>query len=162
MPVIADNNLHLSDVAYALLYATFGIGAAAGAFTVGSVFAQRSKVALLRPGFVLFAVALAAFGLVRNVPAAFVLIAIVGYLYFLVVTCLSTIIQRRLRDEQRGRVMALWIMFFGGTVPLGVLVAGPFAKSYSTEVLLVGAAWALVLAGFSGARSLRAKGAPDD
>jgi predicted MFS family arabinose efflux permease len=162
MPVIADNNLHLSDVAYALLYATFGIGAAAGAFTVGSVFAQRSKVALLRPGFVLFAVALAAFGLVRNVPAAFVLIAIVGYLYFLVITCLSTIIQRRLRDEQRGRVMALWIMFFGGTVPLGVLVAGPFAKSYSTEVLLVGAAWALVLAGFSGARSLRAKGAPDD
>jgi predicted MFS family arabinose efflux permease len=162
LPVIADNNLHLSDVAYALLYATFGIGAAAGAFTVGSVFAQRSKVALLRPGFVLFAVALAAFGLVRNVPAAFVLIAVVGYLYFLVITCLSTIIQRRLRDEQRGRVMALWIMFFGGTVPLGVLVAGPFAKSYSTEVLLVGAAWALVLAGFSRARSLRAKGVPDD
>ena len=41
--------------------------------------------------------------------------------------------------------MALWIMVFGGTVPLGVLVAGPFAKSFSTAVLLVGAGWALVL-----------------
>jgi predicted MFS family arabinose efflux permease len=130
--------------------------------TVGSVLAHRSKVALLRPGFILFAIALAIFAVIRNVPAAFVAIAVVGYLYFLVITCLSTILQKRLRDEQRGRVMALWIMLFGGTVPLGVLVAGPFAKTYSTEVLLVGAAWALVLAAFSGARSLRAKGAPDD
>ena len=59
-------------------------------------------------------------------------------MYFLVVTCLSTILQKQLRDEERGRVMALWIMVFGGTVPLGVLVAGPVAKSYSTAVLLVG------------------------
>jgi len=34
-------------------------------------------------------------------------------------------------------------------LPLGVLVAGPFAKSFSTEVLLVGAIWALVLALFA-------------
>ncbi len=60
--------------------------------------------------------------------------------------------------------MALWIMVFGGTVPLGVLVAGPFAKSYSTEVLLVGAVWALVLAVLSSAEIvvLRRNGAPDD
>jgi MFS family permease len=86
----------------------------------------------------------------------------VGYTYFLVITCLSSILQRQLLDEERGRVMALWIMLFGGTVPLGVLVAGPFAKSYSTEVLLVGAVWALVLAGLSGAHALRRKGARDD
>jgi len=85
-----------------------------------------------------------------------------GYVYFLVITCLSTILQKQLRNEERGRVMALWIMGFGGTVPLGVLVAGPFAKSHSTQVLLVGAVWALVLAVFSGARSVRQKGAPDD
>jgi MFS family permease len=162
LPVVAEYNLHVTGGLYGLLYATFGVGAAAGAFTVGSALAHRSKVALLRPGFVLFAVALAIFGLLRNVPAAFAAIAVVGYLYFLVITCLSTIIQKQLRDEQRGRVMALWIMLFGGTVPLGVLVAGPFAKAYSTEVLLVGAAWALVLAALSSARSLRAKGAPDD
>ena len=162
MPLIADYNLHLSNAMYGFLYATFGLGAAAGAFSVGSVLAHRSKLALLRPGFIAFAVTLAAFGLVRNVPAAFVIVAILGYMYFLVVTCLSTIIQKQLHNEQRGRVMALWIMVFGGTVPLGVLVAGPFAKSYSTEVLLVGAVWALVLALFSSARSLREKGAPDD
>ena len=162
MPVVAKYDLGVTGGLYALLYATFGVGAAAGAMTVGSVLAHRSKVALLRPGFVAFAISLAAFAVIRNVPAAFVSIAVVGYLYFLVITCLSTTLQRRLRDEQRGRVMALWIMLFGGTVPLGVLVAGPFSKSHSTEVLLIGAVWALVLALFSNARTLREKGAPDD
>ncbi len=164
MPLVAEYNLSIdsSSATYGFLYAAFGLGAALGVLTVGSVFARRSKVALLRPGFVLFAVSLAAFGLVRSVAAAFVVVCVLGYMYFLVVTCLSTILQKQLRDEERGRVMALWIMAFGGTVPLGVLVAGPFSKSYSTEVLLVGAVWALVLALFSGARSLRGKGAPDD
>lgn len=164
MPLVAKYNLGIQEtgVTYGLLYATFGLGAAAGALTVGSALAQRSKVALLRPGFVAFAAALAAFGLVRNVVAAFVVLCVLGYMYFLVITCLSIILQKRLRDEERGRIMALWIMLFGGTVPLGVLVASPFAKSYSTEVLLLGAVWALLLAWWSGARSLRAKGVPDD
>ncbi|MDP9334748.1 MAG: MFS transporter [Actinomycetota bacterium] len=162
MPLIATYNLGMSKGVYALLYATFGFGAASGAFTVGTFFARRSKVALLRPGFVAFAVALAAFGLVRNIPTAFVIAGLLGYAYFVVVTCLSTILQKQLRNEERGRVMALWIMAFGGTVPLGVLIAGPFAKAHSTQILLIGAAWALVLALRSGARSLREKGAPDD
>ncbi len=163
MPLVAKYNLGINEtgVAYGLLYATFGLGAAAGALTVGSALAHRSKVALLRPGFVAFAISLAVFAVVRNLTAAFVVVCVVGYMYFLVITCLSIILQQRLRDHERGRVMALWIMLFGGTVPLGVLVASPFAKSYATEVLLLGAAWALVLAVFSGARSLRAKGVTD-
>ncbi len=164
MPLVAQYNLGIdsSSGTYGLLYATFGLGAALGAFTVGSILAQRSKVALLRPGFVAFATSLAAFGLVRNVAGAFGVVCVLGYMYFLVITCLSTILQKQLRDEERGRVMALWIMLFGGTVPLGVLIAGPFAKSHSTEVLLIGAVWAVVLALGSGARGLREKGAPDD
>jgi MFS family permease len=164
MPLVAKYNLGISEtgVAYGLLYATFGLGAAAGALTVGSALAHRSKVALLRPGFVAFAISLSVFALARSLAIAFVVICVLGYTYFLVITCLSIILQKQLRDDERGRVMALWIMLFGGTVPLGVLVAGPFAKTYSTEVLLVGAVWAVVLAVSSSADSLRRKGAPDE
>ncbi len=164
LPLVAKYNLGIgeTDVAYGLLYATFGLGAAAGALTVGSALAQRSKAALLRPGFIAFAISLALFAVVRNVAEAFVVVCVLGYMYFLVITCLSIILQKQLRDDERGRVMALWIMLFGGTVPLGVLVASPFAKSYATEVLLLGAAWAIVLAAFSSHRALVHKGAPDD
>ncbi len=144
-----------------MLYATFGLGAALGAFTVGTVLAHRSKVALLRGGFIAFALLLACFGALRDDTLAFPVVALFGYVYFLVVTCLSTVLQQHLHDEVRGRIMALWIMGFGGTVPLGVLAVGPFTEHHSTVVLIVGAAWALVLALWSSANTLRRKGAPD-
>ena len=58
--------------------------------------------------------------------------------------------------------MALWIMGFGGTVPVGVLVGGWVGHQVSiTAVILAGAVWAVVLAAWSNAQSLRAKGASD-
>jgi hypothetical protein len=43
--------------------------------------------------------------------------------------------------------MALWIMAFGGTVPIGNLIAGPVIEATSiTAVLLVGAVVAAGLA----------------
>jgi hypothetical protein len=87
---------------------------------------------------------------------------LLGYAYFVAITALSTLIQAHLVDEERGRVMALWIMGFGGTVPVGVLVGGWLGHVTSiTAVLLGGAVWAVVLAVWSNAQSLRAKGAPD-
>jgi predicted MFS family arabinose efflux permease len=163
MGVIAKFNLGIAPKSgeFGLLYATFGFGAALGAVSVGTVLARRSKVGLLRAGFVAFALVLAAFALVRTAALAFPVVALLGYVYFLVVTCLSTVLQDHLPNEVRGRVMALWIMGFGGTVPLGVLAAGPFSEDHSTAVLLVGAVWALVLAVWSNAERLRRKGASD-
>jgi hypothetical protein len=43
-------------------------------------------------------------------------------------------------------VLALWIMCFGGTVPIGGLIAGPVIESTSvTDVMLFGAFMAAVL-----------------
>jgi hypothetical protein len=42
--------------------------------------------------------------------------------------------------------MALWVMCFGGTVPIGGLIAGPVIEATSvTAVMLVGAATAALL-----------------
>ena len=79
-------------------------------------------------------------------PIGFVL----GYFYFLVITSLATVLQENLDDGIRGRIMALWIMGFGGIVPVGVLVGG-FVASYTnvTLVMLVGAVAALLLAPYA-------------
>jgi len=51
-----------------------------------------------------------------------------------------------LDDAVRGRVMSLWLMAFGGTVPLGLMLAGPIAEAINiTFVLLYGAVVALGL-----------------
>jgi MFS family permease len=161
MPQIAQNSLSMDPESwqYGALYAVFGLGAALGAMTVGTLLAQRDKVALLRPGFVGFAVLLAVFAGLSSEHVAYVVVGALGYAYFIVITCLSTALQQHLDDRERGRVMALWIMGFGGTVPLGVLVAGPFTDDYVRAVLLVGVAWSLVLAVWSNAGRLHRKAA---
>jgi MFS family permease len=164
MPVIAEQNFGLDprSTAYGVLYACFGLGAALGAVTVGTVFASRSKITLLRPGFIAFAVALTGFALIRAPALSYPVSALLGYVYFVVITSLSTVLQDDLEESTRGRVMALWIMGFGGTVPIGVLIAGAIENFTSiTAVLLAGSAWALVLAVWSSARILRRKGASD-
>jgi len=88
-----------------------------------------------------------------------VVVGLLGYAYFVVITSLSIVLQAHLEDAQRGRVTALWIMGFGGVVPLGVLVAGPFSDNYVRGILLVGVVWALLLAVWSSARAFRGRDA---
>ena len=148
MPVIAADNFGIRprSVAYGLFYAGFGFGAALGAVSVGTLFAHRDKARLLRPGFAAFAVLLAGFSLARSGIVAYPLVVAVGYAYFLVITSLSTVLQQHLTEDVRGRVMALWIMAFGGTVPVGVWVGGRVVGVTSiTAVVLGGALWAGIL-----------------
>jgi len=161
MPPLAAENLGLRprSVEYGALYAVFGLGAALGAMSVGTWFASYPKARLVRPALVAFGLLLGAFALVRQPALAFLVAPVLGYAYFVVITSLSTVLQEHVDDAVRGRVIALWIMGFGGTVPVGVLVAGPIAQATSiTFILLVGAVVAIALAFYA---DLVAVGAPE-
>ena len=160
MPTLASENLGMKtrSLAYGLLFAGFALGAALGALSIGTVLVRRSKPVIVRVGLALFGVLLAVFALARSPSLAYPVVFAVGLCYFAVVTSLSTILQAHLSDEVRGRVMAIWMMAFGGTVPVGVLVAGQVAEAASiTAVVLAGALAALFLALYA---DLKAVGAP--
>jgi MFS family permease len=149
MPVLAGDNLHIdpNSAAYGWLYACFGLGAAVGAVSVGTILVNRSKPRMVRVGLALFALALAVFGMLRTGVFAYPVAFLVGLTYFTTVTSLSTHLQANISDAVRGRVMALWIMGFGGTVPLGLMLGGAVASRTSiTAVVVAGAAFAAVLA----------------
>lgn len=149
MPVLAATNLGMDveGFAYGVLYACFGAGAAVGALGVGTVLVGRSKENAVRVGLVAFAATLAVFAVLRDPVPAYPVVFLVGLFYFGSVTSLSTVLQQQLDDTVRGRVMALWIMGFGGTVPLGLLLAGQIAQRTSiTTVVLYGAVSAALLA----------------
>ena len=152
LPTLADRNLGIDprSTEYGLLYTCFGAGAMIGALSIGTVLSDRSMAKVVRIGLVLFAVSLAVFSLERSEAAAYPTILVVGLFYFAVITSLSTVLQQRLDERSRGRVMALWIMCFGGTVPLGNLIAGPIIEATSvTTVVLTGAVIALGLAWYA-------------
>jgi MFS family permease len=155
MAVVAERNFGIKadSAGYGLLYGTFGVGALLGALSIGTVLAPRPKPQLVRVGMLGYAASLAVFALVRTPALAFVSVAVLGFFYFAMITSLSTVLQERLDDSIRGRVMALWIMGFGGTVGLGNLVAGSVIDATSvTAVLLVNAVVAVGLAWYADLR----------
>jgi len=163
MPVVAAHNLGIDlskSPDYGILYASFGTGALAGAISIGTVFATTSKPLLVRLCLVGYSLSLCAFALQRGPVPAYVSVAVTGAFYFAFITALNTALQTRLGDAVRGRVMALWIMGFGGTMALGNLLIGPVVGAVGiTDVLLFGAGVALVLAWYA---DVRVRDAPED
>lgn len=170
MPTLADLNLGLDPQSqqYGILYACFGVGALFGAISIGTVLHASNLERVVRVSLAGFAVALAVFSLLRSPGPAYPVVLIVGLAYFAMITSLSTVFQQRLDERNRGRVMALWIMGFGGTVPIGGIIAGHIIERTSvTTVVLGGAAFALALSAYADLRpapatSLDATVAPAD
>jgi MFS family permease len=147
-PVLAERNFGIDEeaTAYGVLYAFFGCGGLLGALAVGTVFSSRSKPRVATAALVGFALFLTVFALLRTPVPAYPVAVALGFAYFCFITSLSTVLQEQLDDHERGRVMALWIMGFGGTVPIGNLLAGPLIDHTSiTAVMLGGALCALLL-----------------
>ena len=155
MATLAQRNLGIDprSTAYGMLYATFGLGAVLGALSIGTFLAGRSLERIVRVGLAAFAATLAVFSVLRSPTPAYPVAMVLGFCYFATVTSLSTVLQERLDNQVRGRVMALWVMAFGGTVSIGGLVAGPLIDATSvTDVLLVGAVVSALLVPFADLR----------
>ncbi|MCB1003500.1 MAG: MFS transporter [Acidimicrobiales bacterium] len=152
MPVVAESNFGIEpdSSAYGLLYACLGAGAVAGSLSIGTFLSGYSKRRIVRQGFFGFAVTLTALALLRAESLAYPTTFAVGFFYFATVTSLNTMLQEEVDEAVRGRVMALWIMSFGGVVPIGGLVAGPFIETWGvTALMLVGAVVALAISVWS-------------
>lgn len=147
-PAVADLTFDIQPKTslYKWLYATWGLGAMFGALSIGTVFASMDKRKTIRIGFASFAVFMTLFASSPNVPLAFVFGFFLGASYFSTTTSLMTVLQSRLELEVRARVLSLWFMSFGGTIPIGNIIFGPVMDAVgSRPVLYFAAVWALFL-----------------
>lgn len=135
---------------YKLLYIAWGLGAFFGALAVGTWLAHRDTRRLIPFGLLLFAVCLGTFTVLSDWRLAIPVATALGFVYFMTATALASIMQRNLADHERATAMPLWFMAFGGTVPVGNLIAGPIMDAYGARwVLAVGAVFAVALAAWS-------------
>ena len=158
-PAVARLNFGIdeSGVLYKWLYATWGLGACLGGLAIGTVCVRFDKRILIRYGFVGIAMSMFAFALSRSALPAFIFGFILGFSYFFTTTSMMTVLSR-LEPEIRGRVLALWFMAFGGTVPLGNLLFGSLIDAFGSQWLLImGAVWAGILAWWCDINALDAR-----
>jgi MFS family permease len=110
-----------------LQVAAFGAGSALSSLTVGLV---RSRIGLTRTtrlGMTILVGGLAGYAAAPNEVVVLAALFVSGVGFLLGLTTTNTNLQRRVHEDMRGRVMALWSMAFLGSRPLAGLVDGAVA-----------------------------------
>lgn len=128
-----------------LQVAAFGLGAAVMSFLVGRLRRRLSLETTTRVGMAVLAIGLVGFALAPNEAVVLIALFIAGVGFLLGVTTTNSNLQRRLDEDMRGRVMALWSMAFLGSRPLAGLIDGAVADLVSPRVGVLTAAVPLVV-----------------
>jgi predicted MFS family arabinose efflux permease len=148
LAVYAFEVLDGGDGAFTLFFVISGVGALVGALSNG----LRHEPLSVRGAMVLTMVlggALLVFAISRDVVLSAGALAVLAAANLAVMTALNVVVQSVIDESQRGRVMSLYILAWGGLVPLGSLSVGAVAAAigptaallvYGTTLLLVTAA----------------------
>ena len=122
---------------YKWLYAVWATGAGLGGLAIGTFLGKSDMRRALQIGLGVTAIGLSILGFGSGVPVAFGGFFVVGFGYFLATTAMTAVLQTYLEVEQRGRVLAIWFMSFGGVVPIGTLIFAPLVDAYGARWLMV-------------------------
>ena len=115
-----------------LMFTVSGIGAVCGTFIVGKLQGGRTGIVMLSGGF-LFGLLVLGFALAPSYSLALVSLFIMGlFSSFYLITSMS-VLQLRVPDHLRGRVMGIHGITFS-LIPLGGLLGGAVAEVYDERV----------------------------
>jgi MFS family permease len=147
MPVFSSEIFHGDSRTYGLLIGFAG----AGSLLAGVYLASRKDTRKLarRIGIAVIATgaALALFAVNPLLALAFPIVMCLGFFALLVVAGSNTLIQVRVEDAYRGRVMAIFSMAFLGIAPLGSFVVGSLAHYVGVQPTLLGCGVTTVVVG---------------
>jgi MFS family permease len=149
IPVLSVDVLHVGSEAYGLLLGSFGVGAVAIAFVIGSLDERVLPSRLLGGGLALTVISIAGLGLAPSLAVGVLFMLAFGAAYVTVVAIDHSTIQALSDDHIRGRITSLWLMTFGTGFPIGTILMGVIADLVGVRAVLVGAGAlvALVLLG---------------
>ncbi|MHB1930847.1 MAG: MFS transporter [Acidimicrobiales bacterium] len=138
------------------LYSSVGAGALVGALTTGWVGRVRRQGLAVIVAVLVWGSAIAAFGVVRWLPAALVLLAVAGWADVLSAVFRNSIIQLIVPDRLRGRLSGFQIGVVQGGPRLGDLEAGGVATAFGVEASIVSGGVLCVAGALVAARALPA------
>jgi MFS family permease len=147
IPVLARARFVNDAAGTGYLMAAIGAGALLGALLLSTVKLQHARMVSIITGSVcVFGVALAISAFLGR-AGAMVLLALCGFSGVTSVALCNTMIQHRVTDAMRGRVLSMYTFAFFAFIPFGNLLAGAVAERWGIVVTLCGLGVALAVAG---------------
>jgi MFS family permease len=146
LPAFVDQVLKHSAAAYGWLNAASGLGAVAAALFIASNGERGQRGRWLTTANLVFPILLMVFAFTVLFPVSLVLAFGLGIGFMLQFTLINTLLQTRVSDEMRGRIMGVYTLTIFGVGPFGNLVMGWLAQSWGLSLTIaLSAAVALAL-----------------
>jgi MFS family permease len=124
LPAFVEKVLHQGALAYGWVNAASGLGAVTGAFLLAHRVSNGRRGQLLVLTNIAFPLILIAFSFTSLYPLSLVLAFGLGVGFMMQFTTINTLLQTRVEDNFRGRVMGLYTITFFGFAPFGNLLIG--------------------------------------
>jgi MFS family permease len=157
MPLFAEEVLGAGSAGYGVLLTAAGFGSIPGGLIVAGMSDSRRKGLVMSLAACAYMTMVALFSLSEVFAASFVILVIAGIGWSMMVTLNQTLLQIRVEDEYRGRVMSLYTMAAGFT-PFGSLAMGVTAHEFGVQTaVLVFALGGLAMAAVLGLGSRRVR-----
>ena len=153
LPYLARTTFDGDSRTYGFMTAAMGLGAVIGGLYTAA--RGRTGIRTLVRSSVLFGVLVLATALAPSASVALLLLVAVGAASVSLMARGNATLQLASAPEMRGRVMALWLVAFLGTTPLGAPVAGWVSSTFGARWGLVLGAAACFAAAAVGAAALR-------
>lgn len=147
IPAWAVNILGGDVTTNGLLLSARGLGAVIGGITLAGLASRGYRGRLWALGSIILPISMLGFTLVRWLPLSFALLSVTGFALIIILNNSNAMVQARVPDELRGRVMALYSLMFMGGGPIGSLIVGSVADWTSEPFAL--AINAVALAAFA-------------
>ena len=128
LPVFAKDILHGGARGFGLLMSTAGVGAVLGALHFAARTHYKGLARWIAFTSSTCGACLVAFSQSRTFWLSAAVLLIVGFAATSQMAATNTVVQSRVPDELRGRVMAVYATMFMGVQPIGSLLAGGVAK----------------------------------
>jgi MFS family permease len=147
--VFADEVFHVGAVALGVLNTALGIGAVLCAPVVSGWGTRLTLARIVRWALPLYGISMAGFAVSPNAPVAGLCLVVVGACFLAVVSSANTAIQMIVAERVRGRVLAVRIMVFTASLPLGALIQGAISDRIGPRHTVLAAGAALLLVGLA-------------
>ena len=133
VPLLARTVLGLGAEGFGFLMASLGVGAVAGALTVGGFGSREPELGRMFLSAAVAFAALLGLGLTRHVWTAAPLLFVTGYFGIMLMATCNTSMQLRAPDALRGRVMSLYTWVTGGVFPIGAFLVGSISQAWGVS-----------------------------
>jgi MFS family permease len=137
LPIYAKDILHGGAKALGLLMSAAGVGAVLGALQFAARTQYKGLTRWMATTCTVCGVALMVIAAARTFWLCAVVLFVVGFAATSQMAATNTLIQRRVPDEMRSRLMAVYATMFMGVQPIGALIAGGVAKHLGAPYTLM-------------------------